>query len=145
MNVRAIVARLTELARYSVVGLICFFVTNGVLAALRELGHMPYVAAYVCAFLAATVVGYVLHARFTFAGTGLQNASPSRFLLVNVINLVSTSLQFWLLVDCFRVWYLAASISLAIINIPINFLIHRRVSYGLRDFRAERTRALGSP
>jgi putative flippase GtrA len=127
-----ILARAIELARYSVVGLLCFVSATGTLALLHEAGHVPYVPGYICAFLVSAVIGFVLHGRFTFADAGPQSASLSRYLVLNTVLLAVNSLVYSLLVEVLHVWYIAASILLAAFNVPVSFLVHRRLSYGLR-------------
>ena len=131
MKAAAVIARCVELARYSVVGLICFVAATGTLALLHEIGNVPYVPGYICAFLVSTVLGYVLHGRFTFADAGPQTASLARYLVINVFLLAANSLVFSLLVEMLRIWYIVACVLLAAANVPLTFLIHRRLSYGL--------------
>jgi putative flippase GtrA len=131
MKPAAIIARAIELARYCAVGLICFAAATGTLAVLHEWGHVPYFAGYISAFLVSAALGFVLHGRFTFADAGPQNASLSRYLVLNAVLLAANSLAFAALVEILRVWYINASTLLAAVNVPVSFLVHRRLSYGL--------------
>ncbi|MFL6602968.1 MAG: GtrA family protein [Steroidobacteraceae bacterium] len=125
------IARTVELARYSAVGLICFATATGTLAVLHEWGHVPYFAGYISAFLVSAALGFVLHGRFTFADAGPQNASLARYLVLNAVLFGINSLAFAALVEIAHVWYIGASTSLAAVNVPVSFLVHRRLSYGL--------------
>ena len=96
---------------------------------------LNYVAGYVCAFLLTNVLGFILHGRFTFADAGATSASPSRYLLNNVMLLGLNALVFKMLIDLVGIWYIAASVAVAVLNIPISFLVHRKLSYGLDSCR----------
>lgn len=131
MRPTALTARAIEFLRYSAVGLICFVVATGTLAVLHEAGRVAYMPAYICAFLISLVLGYLLHGHFTFADGGPQTASLPRYLLVTLTLLFLNSVLFSVLVDFCHLWYIAASCLLAGVNIPVSFVAHRRLSYGL--------------
>jgi putative flippase GtrA len=99
-----------------------------VLAALHDLAHLHYLLAYAVAFCCGNVLGYALNGRFTFS-TRLTHTGVLRYLLLNATLLVVNSLLMRALVDGAHIWYISASLMLAVINAPISFLLHRSFSY----------------
>jgi putative flippase GtrA len=120
-----------QLTRFCVVGIVCYVSGMATLLALCELAGLHYVIGYFGAFLVTNALGYVLNGRFTFAVDQAEQASMTRYMLVNLTMLTINTLALMLLVEVFHMWYLAATILLATINIPISFMAHRTVSYRL--------------
>ncbi len=120
-----------QLTRFCVVGILCYLSGMATLLGLCELAGFHYVLGYFGAFLVTNALGYVLNGRFTFAAHQSKHASMTRYMLVNLTMLTINTLALMLLVEVFRMWYLAATILLATINIPISFIAHRTVSYRL--------------
>jgi putative flippase GtrA len=50
-------------------------------------------------------------------------------MLVNVAMLTLNTLALTLLVELFHLWYVAATVLIAAMNVPISFLAHRTLSY----------------
>lgn len=120
-----------QLVRFCAVSLFCFALGLGVLAGLHELAGVHYLVAYVASFVVTSSVGYLLNGRYTF---GAGNGDPSglmRYTLVNVCLLIVNGTALRLLVEEFHVWYLTATVLLAMLNTPVSFLVHRIVSYRL--------------
>jgi putative flippase GtrA len=101
------------------------------LISLCELAGLHYVLGYLGAFLVTNALGYLLNGRFTFAEQSTEQASMARYMLVNVVLLTVNTLALMLLVEVFHFWYVAATVLLATINIPVSFIAHRTVSYRL--------------
>jgi putative flippase GtrA len=120
-----------QLARFCMVGALCYVTGIAALLSLCELGGFHYIIGYVGAFLITNTLGYLLNGRFTFAESSVQQPSMPRYMLVNVALLTINTLALLLLVEAFHLWYLAATILLATINIPVSFIAHRTVSYRL--------------
>lgn len=102
-----------------------------VLIGLHDLVGVNYLVAYVASFVLINVAGYLLNARFTFAGGSARAAGAVRYLLVNAVLLGVCTLALKLLVEQFRMWYLAAALLLAALNAPISFLAQRLITYRL--------------
>ena len=128
MNWRPALLAALQLARFCGVGLICLVVSTSILATLHELADVYYLLAYVIAFCAGNVLGYVLNGRFTFS-TRLTRAGVFRYLLLNATLLVVNSILMKALVDGIHMWYIGASLLLAALNAPMSFLLHRSFSY----------------
>ena len=82
------------------------------------------------AFLVANICGYLLNGRYTFyASANLKRKSFAVYVLVNCATLAMNSLALRILVEVFGVWYLTATIAIALVNAPVNFIAHRALSY----------------
>lgn len=60
-----VIDRLRRPSRYAQIGLICAFLTNGLIIGLDRLGT-HYLVATVAATVSVTLVGYLLHSFFTY-------------------------------------------------------------------------------
>lgn len=124
-------AHARQLAWFSAVSLFCFAVGIGVLTGLHELAGVYYLAAYVASFVVTSTLGYLLNGRYTFrAGSG-DKAGLVRYMSVNVGLLLLNGTALRILVEHFHIWYLTATLGLAVANTPVSFLAHRLVSYRL--------------
>ena len=126
--------RAAQLARFCIVGLICFIANIAALAFFCELAGMHYVWGYILAFCSGNVLGYWLNKRFTFAlRTRLDRAALVRYVLVNCVLLALSTAALHLLVESLHVWYLAASMLIAVINAPASFVAHRVLTYRIAN------------
>lgn len=126
-----IVRRLLQLVLFCAVGITCLALGLAVLAGLRGLAGVNYLVAYVAAFVFCNVAGYLLNARFTFSVGSANRVAAARYLLVNAVLLGVNTAALKLLVDGFRMWYLAAAILLAAVNAPVSFVAQRAITYRL--------------
>lgn len=124
---------LYQLARFGVVGMLCFALGLAVLVALHGFAGVNYLLSYAASFVITNTAGYLLNARFTFVSDLIDQAGAARYMVVNAVLLAINTALLKLLVDGFGVWYVMAAIVLAAINTPISFLAHRRITYRLRD------------
>ncbi len=85
------------------------------------------------AFLASNATGYFLNGRWTFPESrgNAKRLTILRFMLVNLVMLALNSAVLRFLVEDAHLWYVTASILLAIITTPVGFLAHRTVSFGV--------------
>lgn len=120
-----------QLVRFCAVSLFCFALGLGVLAGLHELAGVHYLIAYAASFVVTSSVGYLLNGRYTFASANGDTSGLVRYTSVNVCLLIVNGAALRLLVEGFHVWYLAATVLLAMLNTPVSFLAHRIVSYRL--------------
>ena len=128
---------LAQFVRFCLAATASFLTNLGVLALLVERAGLGYQLSYVAAFAASNLVGYVLNARFTFARTPAVRGSGAllRFITVNIILLAINSALLHLMVERFHIYYLVASVILALLSTPVAFVVHRTVSYRLRRIR----------
>jgi len=132
VRIGALKTHARQLVRFSAVSLFCFALGLCVLTGLHELAGVHYLIAYVASFVVTSSVGYLLNGRYTFrAGKG-DRSGLVRYTLVNVCLLLVNGAALRLLVEEFHVWYLTATVLLAMLNTPVSFLAHRIVSYRLR-------------
>jgi putative flippase GtrA len=120
-----------QLARFSAVSLSCFVLGLGVLTGLHELAAVHYLVAYIASFVVTSSLGYLLNGRYTFRAGNGDSSGLLRYMGVNVCLLLVNGAALRLLVEQFHVWYLTATLLLAVINTPVSFLAHRIVSYRL--------------
>jgi len=111
--------------------LFCFALGLGVLTGLHELAGVHYLLAYGASFVVTSSVGYLLNGRYTFGAGNGDRSGLVRYTSVNVCLLIVNGAALRLLVEEFHVWYLAATVLLAMANTPVSFLAHRIVSYRL--------------
>jgi putative flippase GtrA len=120
-----------QLARFCGVSLFCFGLGLGVLTGLHELAGIHYLVAYVASFVVTSTLGYLLNARYTFRAHDPDSNGLLRYMLVNVGLLIGNGAALHALVEYVHVWYLTATLVLAVINTPVSFLAHRVISYRL--------------
>jgi len=123
---------LLQLARFCAVGMTCLLLGLAVLIGLHDLVGVNYLVAYVAGFIFANVAGYLLNARFTFFARSTDPTGAVRYLLVNAVLLCVCTVALKLLVDEFRMWYLAVALLLAALNAPVSFLAQRLITYRLQ-------------
>jgi putative flippase GtrA len=136
MNARSALQMAAQLVRFAAVGLICLAVSTAALAALHDLAGLYYLVAFGIAFCLGNVLGYVLNGRFTFT-VRVTRLGLSRYLLLNVILLAVNSILMKALVDGAHIWYIGASLLLALVNTPLTFLLHRTFSYSAASIRRQ--------
>lgn len=124
-------AHARQLVLFSAVSLFCFGLGIGVLTGLHELLGVYYLAAYVASFVVTSTLGYLLNGRYTFRERNGGRAGLVRYMLVNVTLLVVNGAALRILVEHLHLWYLSATLLLAVCNTPVSFLAHRLVSYRL--------------
>lgn len=127
---RAALRVAAQLVRFSAVGVVCLVVSTSALAALHDLAGLYYLVAFGIAFCLGSVLGYLLNGRFTFTAR-VTKLGASRYLLLNGILLGVNSILMKVLVDGAHIWYIGASLSLAVFNTPMSFLLHRWFSYSV--------------
>ena len=131
MRIANLKAHARQLVRFSAVSLFCFALGLGVLTGLHELAGVHYLLAYGASFVVTSSVGYLLNGRYTFGAGNGDRSGLVRYTSVNVCLLIVNGAALRLLVEEFHVWYLAATVLLAMLNTPVSFLAHRIVSYRL--------------
>jgi putative flippase GtrA len=93
-----------QLVRYALTGGLASIVNIGVYhLAAAKFGVDPNLA-WLLGFVAAVIVGYVTHSRWSFRGHGVRDnlaRTGTRFVIVSLISLALNSLWVWLLVQFF--------------------------------------------
>jgi putative flippase GtrA len=94
-------ALLGQLARYAVTGGLATIVNIGVYWVLAAGGMNPNLA-WAFGYVAAVIVGYVVHSRWSFRGHGRRDdlaRTGGRFVLVSLVSFGLNQLWVWLLVQ----------------------------------------------
>ena len=120
-----------QLIRFCGVGVLCLGAATAGLAALHDLAGMYYLTAYAVAFGLGNLLGYILNGRFTFSSR-TSVSGGTRYLILNTILLAINSLLMKILVEDAHIWYIGASLMLAVASTPISFFLHRTFSYSIR-------------
>ena len=92
-----------QLVRYGLTGGVASFVNIGVYWVLAA-GGMDPTLAWTAGFLAAVLVGYVIHSRWSFRGHGRRDnlaRTGGRFFAVALVSFALNQLWVWLLVRHF--------------------------------------------
>lgn len=101
--------------------------------------HLPYLPAFACIFVATSAFSYAASRRFAFRATQVGIRSGlARYFGVTSATLLVNSILLVALVEWAGLRPVLATIVLAILNAPANFLIHRRLTFRIG-------RARGSP
>jgi len=93
-----------QLLRYGLTGGVASVVNIGVYWVLAAGGMDPNLA-WTAGFLAAVLVGYVIHSRWSFKGHGRRDnlaRTGGRFFAVSLVSFALNQLWFWLLVRHFE-------------------------------------------
>ena len=92
---------LGQLVRYALTGGLASIVNIGLYWVLAARAHMNPNVAWAIGFLAAVLVGYVVHSRWSFKGHGRRDnllRTGGRFFLISLVSFALNSLWVWLLV-----------------------------------------------
>ena len=100
---------------------------------LVDVAHLNYLLAFVLTFVVVNLLGYLGSRRFAFSTTQVQlTTGLMRYFAVMALGLLVNTGAMAVLVSGLHLWPVAASAVLSAVNAPLNFLIHRRVTFGLR-------------
>lgn len=113
-----------QFLRFAVVGVVNTAVYYGCYLAL--LTGLPYLAAHLLAFSAATVVSFFLNARFTYR-TRPTWRKFLRFPLATVTNLVVSTAALNLLVEVFHGGHRTAALLASAAAVPFTFVASRAI------------------
>lgn len=94
---------LGQLVRYAITGGLASVVNIGVYWILAARGLQPN-AAWTAGFVAAVIVGYVVHSRWSFRGHGRRDnlaRTGGRFVVVSLVSFAANQFWVWLLVEHF--------------------------------------------
>jgi len=91
-----------QLVRYALTGGLASVVNIGVYWGLAGWGGLRPNLAWLAGFVAAVLVGYLVHSRWSFRGHGRRDnlaRTGGRFVLVSLVSLALNSFWVWLLVE----------------------------------------------
>ena len=137
------IARFHEFVRFAAVGAASALLGWILLYLLVRAAGLHYLVAFVLSFLIMNALAYIFAGRYAFRGKGTRDRTGLfRYYAVSLASLGCNGLALAFLVERAGLNYLVAAALLALANAPVNFLIHRRITYriGGRD----ETRMAGS-
>ena len=90
-----------------------------------------YLVAYATSFLAINAASYLAAGNYAFRTRNANRRGLIRYYAINLVSLVGNGLALAALVEWARINYLFAAMLLSALNAPINFLLHRRLTFGI--------------
>ena len=97
---------------------------------LVRVAGLHYLAAFVLSFLVMNALAYLSAGRYAFRGKGMRDrAGLFRYYAISLASLGCNGLALAFLVERVGLNYLVAAAVLALANAPVNFLLHRRLTY----------------
>lgn len=128
--------RLGEFLRFAAVGAGSAIAGMAAIAFMTEVVGLHYLASYVSCFVAVNALAYLASRRFAFRGARLPAAQGLlRYYAVTAASLALNSTLMYLLVSVAGCWYLGVALALTVANAPLNYLLHRRLSFGIGTVR----------
>ncbi|MEY4760835.1 MAG: hypothetical protein RLZZ200_691 [Pseudomonadota bacterium] len=126
--------RIREFAKFLVVGGFSAVSSWCLLFVCVEVLKLHYLVAFIVVFLLVNTLAFISNGRFAFGGRGEGGRGALfRFHAISAGSLVANTLALKALVDLAGWWYLSAAVFLAIVNAPVNFVLHRKLTYRLKD------------
>lgn len=120
-----------EFARYVVIGALAALFNTLVIVALTEWLGLHYLVSYFLCFMIVTGLAFALNRSWTFQMTGSDyRAEGVRYFLLSFCALCIAMLATWTGVRLGMPYYVA-TLCAAVAMTPVNYLLHRVVSFGL--------------
>jgi putative flippase GtrA len=114
----------SQFLRYVVAGGVNTLATYALLVVAMRV--VPYLVAYTTAYACGIAIGYALQSRFVF-GVPMAWRTALRFPLAYVAQYTFGAVLLWLLVDGLRLAPDIAALFVVAANVPVGFLLNRRV------------------
>ena len=118
---------LKQIAKFGVVGVICFGIDYGLMVLLTEVGRLDYLFSSGISFSISVVVNYLLSMHFVFASKE-ENGKAKEFtifVVLSIIGLLLTELLMWLSVEKLGVHYMLSKIVVTGIVMAYNFVTRK--------------------
>jgi putative flippase GtrA len=126
-------ARLAELFRFGITGAASVALNVLIVVVLTEYVHLPYIVSIGTCFFTVTVFSFVLNRYWTFRKREPGSSSDlARYVCVTLINMTACLSLCALAVEKLHIQYAVAMVLLSVLFVPINFVLHRRWSFGIR-------------
>ena len=117
--------RILRFVRYALVGAVCLLLNLAALWLLTDVAGLHYLLSTMIAFFALTPVGFVLQKVMTFRTP--REAAPvewPRYFTTMAASFAANLGLMYLLVSVLGLWYLAASVAVAIALLAANYLVN---------------------
>jgi putative flippase GtrA len=119
-----------QVLRYGITGMALAALYAAVYWTGARLLHSPAQVANAAGFIAALIVGYVLHSQWSFRGHGQRsNWSWSRFLVVNLAGYLLNCVWVWLIVQRLGRPVEFAIVPIVTLTPAFTFLLNRRWTF----------------
>ena len=122
--------------RFCAIGGTSALLSLGLLALLTRVAHLDYLLAFALTFVVMNVLSYAAARRFAFGATTVgRGTGLARYLVVACIGLAINLAMMRGLVGGLGIGPLVAACIVAVLNAPLNYLMHRGLTFGLSGRR----------
>ena len=114
---------LKQIAKFGVVGIICFGIDYGLMVLLTEAGRLDYLFSSGISFSVSVAVNYLLSMRFVFTPKKENNRAKEFvvFVVLSIAGLLLTEILMWLGVEKLNFHYTLSKIAATGIVLLFNF------------------------
>ena len=131
-----------EFLRFCLVGGVSALLSLLLLFILTDVLKFHYLVSFILGFFIVNSISYLASRHFTFGQSRFAAAEgAARYCAISLFSLGLNTLALRLLVSTLGMNYLAAALLLTFANAPLNYFLHRRLSFGLPGARVERPKA----
>lgn len=113
-----------QIIKFGIVGSISFVVDYGIMIALTEAAHVPYLWSCCISFSVAAILNYLFSVKWVF-DTSFKNKKTVEFtvfLFMSIIGLILNELFMWLGVEFLHIHYTVAKIGATFFVMIYNFI-----------------------
>lgn len=104
----------------------------GLLYLAVDIAHWPYLPAFACVFVLVNACAYTASRRFAFKETRIAiHSGLLRYFSVTGASLLVNSVFLLVLVEEFDLDPVVSSAILGLVNAPLNFVAHRKLTFGI--------------
>ncbi|HUX72315.1 MAG TPA: glycosyltransferase [Steroidobacteraceae bacterium] len=123
-------SRIHEFVRFAVVGAASALFGWILLYLLVSVAGLYYLIAFALSFLIMNAIAYLTVGSYAFRSTGVSDhAGLFRYYAISLASLGCNGVALAILVERLGLNYLVAAAALAVANAPVNFILHRRLTY----------------
>lgn len=123
-----------DFLKFCVIGGTSAAAAVGLLYVAVDILRVGYLPAFAVIFVLINVYAYAASRRFAFKNTSVGLRSGlARYFAVSGLSLVFNSILLVTLVEIVGLGPVAASALIGVANAPLNFILHRKVTFGIRS------------
>jgi putative flippase GtrA len=120
-----------EFIRFCLTGLFAVILNNLIIVGLTEIFGIHYLWSIMICFFLTTLIGFLLNRHWSFRLDGRsKQAELVRYTVITLIGISAALAGTWTLVER-GIPYYVATLGIAAMLAPLNFLLHRAWSFGL--------------
>ena len=109
---------------------------------LTDVLKINYLASFILGFFIVNLMSYLASRYFTFKKSRFDTAEgAARYVSISLFSLGLNTLALRFLVSVLSMNYLGAALLLTFVNAPLNYFMHRRLSFGLTGSSVEHAKA----